>query len=57
MSLTICILRPDDLVCLTVEAVNLVLGSSDPQNPALVRRMPEEPAYLIVHFQPQAIAE
>lgn len=57
MALTIDILRPDDLVALTIEAQNLKLDASDPKKPVLVIDDKSSPAYLIVTFPPQSIAE
>jgi hypothetical protein len=57
MALTIDILRPDDLVSLTIEAQNLKLDTSDPKKPALVIDDQSSPAFLIVTFPPQSIAE
>ena len=37
MDLTFSLLRPDDLVALTVEATNMRLDTSDPAGPRLVR--------------------
>lgn len=57
MALTINLLRPDDLLTLTIEAQNLKLDTKDPKNPMLVVDQASEPAYLIVTFPPQAITE
>jgi hypothetical protein len=57
MALTINILRPDDLLALTIEAQNLKLDASDPKKPFLVIDDKSLPAYLIVTFPPQSIAE
>ncbi len=54
-SLTFSVLRPDDLLALEFECVNLELKAGAP--PKLVRRNAAAPAYLIVHFPPQHIAE
>src|SRR5690348_11965715 len=51
------ILRPDDLVSLHVEAVNLKLDSSRPNRPRLVIENSRQPALLIFQFPPQSIAE
>jgi type VI protein secretion system component Hcp len=50
------IVRPDDLLNLELEMVNLRL-EADPQEPALVVDDPALPAQLIVTFPPQTIAE
>jgi len=57
MALNFEILRPDDLLTLEVETVNLKLDTSRPGHPRLVREKPGEDAYLAFHFPPQAIAE
>src|SRR5580704_16135442 len=57
MAWTIELLRPDDLLTLTIEAQNLRLDAQDPKNPALVVDDSSQPAYLIVTFAPQHIVE
>jgi len=49
------VLRPDDLLALEFECVNLRV--QDGPRPALVRQNAANPAYIIVHFPPQHIAE
>jgi hypothetical protein len=56
-SITINLLRPDDLLCLTAETQNLRLDTSNPQKPMLVVDQASAPAYLIFTFPPQNIAE
>lgn len=51
------LVRPDDLLNLEVEAVNLRLDTSDPESPALVVDKGEQPAWLLVTFPPQTIGE
>jgi hypothetical protein len=51
------VLRPDDLLAIGVQTVNLKLDSSQPGQPRLVREKPGEPAYLIFTFPSQSIAE
>ena len=51
------LIRPDDLLNLQVEVLNLRLDASDPQKPALVVDDASAPAALIVTLPPQAIAE
>jgi hypothetical protein len=51
------ILRPDDLLVLSVQAVNLRLDTSAADQPRLVRNIPGEAAYLVYVFPPQSIAE
>src|SRR5665213_4105517 len=57
MSLTFELLRPDDLLALRVNALNLKLDASDPQNPKLVIEQPARPSYLVIEFPPQSITE
>lgn len=57
MPLTVEIVRPDDLLVLTVQAVNLRLDTSTPDRPRLVRDAQGEAAYLVYLFPPQSIAE
>ena len=57
MGLAFEILRPDDLLTLTIEAQNLRLDTSDPKHPMLVVDNASEPAYLVVTFAPQHIIE
>ena len=51
------VVRPDDLLNLEFECVNLELDASDPRHPALVPIAAASPAFLIVHFPPQSIVE
>src|SRR6478672_3867347 len=57
MPLWVDILRPEDLLALSVQAVNLRLDTSAPGRPRLVRDVPGEAAYLVYVFPPQSIAE
>ncbi|HWE50182.1 MAG TPA: hypothetical protein VG273_10355 [Bryobacteraceae bacterium] len=57
MALTIEVLRPDDLLSLTIEAQNLKLDISDPKKPMLVVDDKSSPAFLVVTFPPQSITE
>ena len=57
MALIFEVLRPDDLVTLSVEAINLRLDTSNPDTPNLVRDGSGLPPILIYHFAPQAIFE
>jgi hypothetical protein len=57
MSLSFEILRPLDLLALRVEAVNLKLNVSQPDNPKLVVDKAKDPAYLVIQFPPQSITE
>ena len=50
------LLRPDDLLCLEIEPVNLVLQNAR-KKWFLQRKKKSEAAFLIVHFPPQALAE
>lgn len=51
------VLRPDDLLVLSVQTVNLRLDTSTPDRPRLVRDDPGDAAYLAYVFPPQSIAE
>jgi hypothetical protein len=51
------LIRPDDLLNLSIEAVNMRVDSSDPTNAVLAVEDAEQPARLIVTFPPQTIAE
>ncbi len=55
--LTLTVLRPDDLVALSVRTVNLRVDAARPSQPRLVREDPGQAAYLVVTFPPQSIAE
>src|SRR5688500_12056102 len=57
MVITVDIVRPDDLLNLHIEAINLVLETDEHNNPILTVQEPLQPAYLIVIFPPQTIAE
>ncbi|HEV2578996.1 MAG TPA: hypothetical protein VGU25_17455 [Acidobacteriaceae bacterium] len=57
MTFTFELLRPDDLLTLTVETQNLRLDVTDPNNPVLVVDQSSQPAYLVITFAPQNIAE
>jgi hypothetical protein len=50
--LIISALRPEDLLCLDFEFINLKMSG-----PRLIRENRNQPAYMIVHFPPQHIAE
>jgi hypothetical protein len=54
-NLKLSVLRPDDLLALDFEFVNLRVQAGVP--PRLVRQNASAPAYVIVHFPPQNIAE
>jgi len=51
------LLRPHDLVSLTVEAINLRLDTTDPHQPRLVRQQVGHPAFLVFGFPPQSFLE
>ncbi|WP_428669757.1 hypothetical protein [Reyranella sp.] len=51
------VVRPEDLLRLEMEARNLRIDRSPGRSPELVVENASQPAFLIVHFQPQAIAE
>ncbi len=62
MSMKINIIRPDDLLNLKVETINLRLENKDlnlkdTQKPFLVIDNPKKPAYLVVFFPTQSIEE
>ncbi|MFE0758636.1 hypothetical protein ACFW16_32065, partial [Inquilinus sp. NPDC058860] len=57
MTIMVEILRPDDLLVLTIEGHNLRLDSSDPAAPVLVREAAAEDAFLVAVFPPQSFAE
>lgn len=57
MSLSFDLLRPDDLLVLTIELVNFRLDASNAKNPLLRIDKSADPAYLIAHFPPQSITE
>ncbi|MGB9893370.1 MAG: hypothetical protein ACPLRA_03075, partial [Candidatus Saccharicenans sp.] len=49
------VLRPEDLLYLEFEFINFRLV--DQPTPRLIKTNPAQPAYMIVHFPPQSIAE
>jgi hypothetical protein len=51
------LIRPDDLLNLRFEGENLRLDASKPKAPVLVVEDPSRPAFLVVIFPPQTIAE
>jgi Type VI secretion system effector, Hcp len=51
------LIRPDDLLNLGIEVVNLRLDTSTPDDPGLVVDDPSAPAALVVTLPPQTIAE
>ncbi len=57
MALDVDLIRPDDLLNLRVSCVNMQLDTADPSSPTLTVADPEQPAYLVVQFPPQTIAE
>ncbi len=57
MTFTIEVTRPDDLLRLHIQARNLRRDGDDGDHPALVVDDSAQPAYLIVQFPPQTIAE
>ena len=54
-NLRVQVVRPSDLLCLEFEFVNLKYVTGNP--PSLVRNDAKAPAYIIVHFPPQNLAE
>ncbi|HYG60151.1 MAG TPA: hypothetical protein VD902_18950, partial [Symbiobacteriaceae bacterium] len=57
LSIKLSVLRPEDLLVLHFEFVNLALSAGSGRAARLVRQAANRPAYLIVTFPPQAIAE
>jgi hypothetical protein len=57
MAIIVQLLRPDDLVSLTIEGHNLRLDTTDPSAPSLVREDPARDAFLVAVFPPQSFAE
>jgi hypothetical protein len=51
------LVRPDDLLHLRVTGSNLVLDPADPEAPVVVVEDPAQPAFLVVTFPPQSLAE
>lgn len=56
-SVTVDLLRPDDLLNLHIEGYNLKLDTGDPAHPTLVRADAAAPAYLAVQFPLQHVQE
>ncbi|NLG70959.1 MAG: hypothetical protein GX495_02785 [Chloroflexi bacterium] len=57
MAIEFNLLRPADLLCLHIEAVNMRLDPSQPDDPALAPDEPQRPSFLIYTFPPQTITE
>ncbi|HEY3313200.1 MAG TPA: hypothetical protein VGK00_16290 [Anaerolineales bacterium] len=57
MAIKLNLLRPDDLLNLTVEGENLRLDPGSSKSPALVLDDKSKPGYLILTFPPQAVIE
>ena len=57
MTFSIEVTRPDDLLRLRIDARNLRLDRKEGEPPSLVVDDAAQPAFLSVHFPPQAIAE
>lgn len=57
MAFSIELTRPDDLLRLRIEGRNLRVQRADGHAPQLAIDVPGRPAFLVVHFPPQAIAE
>src|SRR5204863_7683113 len=55
--MTVALVRPDDLLNLTVDWQNLRLDKSDPQQPVLVVDDPASSGLLTFTFPPQTISE
>lgn len=57
MAKTFYLIRPDDLLNLKIEAINLQLNTEDGEPPQLAAEDKSKPAYLAFIFPPQTIAE
>lgn len=51
------VVRPDDLLHLDFDFINLTLVTGGGQAARLVRRVATDPAFIVVHFPPQAMGE
>jgi hypothetical protein len=51
------VLRPDDLLSIYLNFVNLTLDTTNIRDPKLVIQEASDPAYLVVWFAPQSILE
>ncbi|MGH7971064.1 MAG: hypothetical protein ACREIC_20270, partial [Limisphaerales bacterium] len=49
-------IRPDDLLALRFEFYNMTISAGGP-SPSLVRVQPNQPAYMVIQFWPQHVAE
>ncbi len=54
---SVTVLRPEDLLSLRFGFINMSLETAGDAGPRMVRTDPTEPAYMIVHFPPQSVAE
>jgi len=57
MALKVDLIRPDDLLNLQVELINLAVDTTDAAHPTITPISPQQPSYLVVHFPPQTIVE
>jgi hypothetical protein len=54
---TVNLIRPDDLLNLTVQCLNMQLDKSNRTHPVVIPHRPEQPSYLVVTFPPQTTVE
>ena len=57
MALKVNLIRPDDLLNLQVECINMAVDATDAAHPAIVSIIPQQPSYLVIHFPPQTMVE
>ncbi|PSN17345.1 hypothetical protein C7271_18215, partial [filamentous cyanobacterium CCP5] len=57
MAFKIDVIRPDDLLNLHIEGINLRVDTTSGEQAIAAIENPQQPAYLVVQFPPQAIAE
>lgn len=57
IDLSVDVVRPNDLLALHIDGINLTLDNTDPGHPVLTPGVADQPAMLIVRFAPQAITE
>ncbi len=57
MPVKVNLVRPDDLLNLSIEGVNLKLDTSDANAPKLAPENVDQPSYFIVSFPPQSVNE
>lgn len=57
MAFKVDLIRPDDLLNLHIEGVNLQVNPGSGEQASITFEDPAKPAYLVVQFPPQTIAE